>query len=166
MSKRALKKYLQELDKEALAEQLLELYEKFGDVKAYYNFVFNPKEDVLINDAKARIAKEYASRGKRRPKARRSVAQKYFRQFEVLGVHPALVADLMAFNLDLMLGYERRYNCSEVFYKSILKAFKDLIGVVRYNGLNSEFSDHIYAIHHLILSSDWPNAADFEDLLE
>ena len=95
MSKRALKKYLQELDKEALAEQLLELYEKFGDVKAYYNFVFNPKEDVLINDAKARIAKEYASRGKRRPKARRSIAQKYFRQFEVLGVHPALVADLI-----------------------------------------------------------------------
>ena len=41
MSKRDLKKYLGELDKEQLLEQLIELYEKFSVVKEYYDFVFN-----------------------------------------------------------------------------------------------------------------------------
>ena len=44
MSKRDLKKYLSELNKEQLEEQIIELYEKFSPVKVYYNFVFNPKE--------------------------------------------------------------------------------------------------------------------------
>ena len=45
MSKRDLKKYLSELNKEQLEEQIIELYEKFSPVKVYYNFVFNPKEE-------------------------------------------------------------------------------------------------------------------------
>ena len=47
MSKRDLKKYLGELNKEQLEEQIIELYEKFSPVKTYYDFVFNPKEDRL-----------------------------------------------------------------------------------------------------------------------
>ena len=43
MSKRDLKKYLVNLSKEQLEEQLIELYEKFSPVKVYYDFVFNPK---------------------------------------------------------------------------------------------------------------------------
>lgn len=165
MSKRALKKYIEALDKEALSEQLLELYDKFGEVKTYYNFIFNPREDSLIKEAKARIAKEYKPRGKRRPKARRSVAQKYFREFQLLGVHPQLVADLMSFNLDLMLNYEKNYKCSDTYYKSILRAFKELIALVKYHGLNSEFSDYINSNHRLILANDWPNVSDFEEIL-
>ena len=45
MSKRDLKKYLQELPKEELEIQILELYHKFKDVSTYYNFVFNPNEN-------------------------------------------------------------------------------------------------------------------------
>ena len=52
MSKRDLKKYLKELDKDQLEEQLIELYEKFSDVKIYYDFVFNPKEEKLLQEAK------------------------------------------------------------------------------------------------------------------
>jgi shikimate 5-dehydrogenase len=48
MSKRDLKKYLGELNKEQLEEQIIELYEKFSSVKVFYDFVFNPKEDKLL----------------------------------------------------------------------------------------------------------------------
>ena len=54
MSKRALKKYLTELNKEQLEEQVLDLYQRFKEVKSYYNFVFNPKEDKLLEEAKVR----------------------------------------------------------------------------------------------------------------
>ena len=47
MSKRDLKKYLASLPKEELQDQLLSLYEKIVEVKTYYDFVFNPKEEKL-----------------------------------------------------------------------------------------------------------------------
>ena len=40
MSKRNLKVYLADLTKKQLQEQIIELYEKFGNVKTYYDFVF------------------------------------------------------------------------------------------------------------------------------
>ena len=52
MSKRDLKKYLSELSKTQLEEQFIEMYDKFANVKVYYNFVFNPNEKNLIKDAR------------------------------------------------------------------------------------------------------------------
>ena len=58
MSKRDLKKYLSELNKEQLEEQIIELYEKFNPVKVYYNFVFNPKEASLLQECKLKISND------------------------------------------------------------------------------------------------------------
>jgi hypothetical protein len=55
MSKRDLKKYVNELTKEQLEEQILELYEKFSSVKVYYNFVFNPQEEKLLQECKLKF---------------------------------------------------------------------------------------------------------------
>ena len=56
MSKRDLKKYLNELNKEQLEVQIIELYDKFSNVKVYYDFVFNPNEEKLVREAKFKIA--------------------------------------------------------------------------------------------------------------
>ena len=61
MSKRALTAYLGELTKKQLQEQVLDLYTRFKPVKTYYNFVFNPKEEKLLDEAKFKIGKEYFS---------------------------------------------------------------------------------------------------------
>ncbi|MEY4462783.1 MAG: hypothetical protein RLY98_1324, partial [Bacteroidota bacterium] len=80
MSKRDLKKYLAELNKEQLEAQIVELYEKFVPVKTFYDFVFNPKEEIILKEAKLKISNEYfpiKKLGRRsKPKMRRSVAQK------------------------------------------------------------------------------------------
>ena len=76
MSKRELKKFLSQLSKEQLEEQFIEIYEKFLPVKTYFNFVFNPNEDNLIRDAKLKISNEFFPIKGKRPKMRRSVAQK------------------------------------------------------------------------------------------
>lgn len=69
MSKRDLKKYLESLSSENLREQIVELYDKFPAVKTYYNFVFKPNEDKLIDEAKAKILNEYFPLKRRKPKA-------------------------------------------------------------------------------------------------
>ena len=95
MSKRDLKKYLTTLKKEQLEEQILELYEKFNAVKVYYNFVFNPKEDRLFQEAKFKISNEYFPIKGNKPKLRRSIAQKIIKHFITLGVDSFIIADVI-----------------------------------------------------------------------
>ena len=66
MSKRELRKYLKELTKVQLEEQLIDLYERFKPVKEYYDFAFNPKENELIELCRFQISKEYYPVGSRK----------------------------------------------------------------------------------------------------
>ncbi|MXN89767.1 hypothetical protein GR160_00870 [Flavobacterium sp. Sd200] len=167
MSKRDLKKYLASLPKEELEEQLLSLYEKFTDVKAYYNFVFNPKEDKLEQEAKAKITNEYFPARGKRAKLRRSVAQKYIKHFLTLGVDPFIVADIMLFNIETALKYsakrEMRYGS---FYKSILNSYKQVVDYVIVNGAKPEFKSRVANVHSEVYRQKWDNEKEFERIYD
>ncbi|APQ18945.1 DUF6155 family protein [Maribacter hydrothermalis] len=147
MSKRALKTYISKLPKKALEEQILELYEKFPAVKTYYDFAFNPKEDKLIQDAKAKIANEYFPLKRKRPKARRSVAQKFLKHFIKLGVDPHLVADVMCYNLEIALTFSMDKNVPDSFFRSMLNSFNELIQYTSVQGILPEFKERILKIY-------------------
>lgn len=170
MSKRDLKKYLKELDKEQLEEQLLELYEKFSDVKTYYDFVFNPKEDKLLQEARLKISNEYFPIKGKRAKLRRSVAQKYIKHFLSLGVDPFVVADLMFHNLEVAQKYTARREIRYAsFYKSMLNSFEQVVKYAIENGMVSEFKDRILEIKDTAFRQNWENKEEFErffDLVE
>lgn len=166
MSKRALKKYISKLPKSALEEQLLELYEKFPAVKNYYDFVFNPKEEKLIQDAKAKIANEYFPVKRKRPKARRSVAQKYIKHFIKLGVDPHLIADVMCFNLEIAQTFSNEKNVPDAFYKSMLNSFTEVIQYVTLHGILSEFKERILNIFTVTQTQQWLFDEDFSRALD
>lgn len=167
MSKRDLKKYLASLPKDELEEQLLALYEKFADVKAYYDFVFNPKEEKLEQEAKVKIANEYFPLKSKRPKLRRSVAQKYIKHFLLLGVDPYVLADVMMFNIETAQKYsakrEMRYGS---FYKSILNSYKQAVDYVVTHGMAPNFKDRIAAVQQEAERQDWENKKDFERIYD
>ena len=151
MSKRDLKKYLGELDKEQLQEQLIELYDKFSVVKEFYDFVFNPKEDKLLQEAKLKISHEYfpvSSSGKRRkPKMRRSVAQKIIKHFITLGVDPFVIADVMLYTIEIAQAFSSENIIrQETFYKSMSNSFEQAVQFSIANGILSEFNSRIRAI--------------------
>ncbi len=167
MSKRDLKKYLKELDKEQLEEQLLELYEKFSDVKIYYDFVFNPKEEKLLQEAKLKITAEYFPLKGKRPKLRRSIAQKYIKHFISLGVDPYVVADLMLHNIEIAQKYsakrEMRYSS---FYKSMLNSFEQVVKYAIENGMVADYKTRIFEIKDTAFSQNWENKREFERPLD
>ncbi|MDR7371576.1 DUF6155 family protein [Flavobacterium aquidurense] len=173
MSKRDLKKYLSELDKEQLEEQIIELYEKFVPVKTFYDFVFNPKEDKLLQESKTKISHEYfpvkKPNAKWRPKAkmRRSVAQKIIKHFILLGVDPFVIADLMLFNIEVAQTFSAgNYIKQELFYKSILNSFEQAVNFVISNGILADFKTRILEVHQQTLQQKWKNKYDFEAILE
>ncbi|KQO21207.1 hypothetical protein ASF10_13880 [Flavobacterium sp. Leaf82] len=169
MSKRDLKKYLGELTKEQLEEQIIELYEKFSPVKVYYDFVFNPKEDKLLQESKVKISHEYfpvkKPNAKWRPKAkmRRSVAQKIIKHFIMIGVDPFVIADLMLYNIEIAQTYSsNNFIKQELFYKSILNSFEQAVNFVISNGILLEFKERIFAIQQETIQQKWKNKYEFE----
>lgn len=166
MAKRALKKYLSDLPKEELATQLLDLYERFPIVKEYYDFVFNPKEDQLIQEAKAKISNEYFPLKRKRPKARRSIAQKRIKHFITLGVDAPLVADVMLYNLEIAQAFSIGRNLPDAFFKSMLNSYQQAIQYIALNGLNHEFKERILNVYQDTQEQHWPYAESFSQALD
>ena len=167
MSKRDLKKYLNELDKNQLELQILELYEKFSDVKVYYDFVFNPKEDKLVGEAKVKIANEYFPIKGRKPKMRRSTSQKLIKHFISLGVDSFIIADIMLYNIEIAQSYSSKKTIySDSFYKSMLNSFEQAIGFMIEKGNLYEFKPRVEDIKNQAISQKWMNRYEFEAIIE
>ena len=171
MSKRDLKKYLGELDKKQLQEQLIELYEKFTAVKEYYDFVFNPKEEKRLQEAKLKISHEYfpvSAKGKsRKPKMRRSTAQKIIKHFITLGVDPFVTADVMLYTIEIAQTFSAENPIKqEAFYKSMQNSFEQVVQFLIVNGILSEFKSRINGIYEEIIEQKWKNRSDFLLIME
>lgn len=165
MSKRALKKYLDELDEEALKEQVIDLYDRIPQVKTFYDFVFNPKEDALIEAAKIKISNEYFPTKRRRARKRRSVAQKFIKHYKLLGVDPKLLGDLMLFNIEIAQTYSASVaQMPEAFYKSMLTSFKEALQYFSYHQLKEDFGSRIEAIIDQSETQNWSNSGLFDDV--
>lgn len=162
MSKRELKKYLATLTKEQLEEQLVNAYEKFADVKTYYNFVFNPKEDKLASDAKAKIKNEYFPVKSKRARLRRSIAQKFIKHFRTLGVEPHTVADVMFFSIEVAQQYSaQRTPKYESFFKSIQRSFEEAVAFTVSNGIDADFRTRANEIAAQAERQHWENRSQF-----
>lgn len=171
MSKRDLKKYVSELNKEQLEAQIIELYEKFSPVKVYYDFVFNPKEESLLKECKLKISHEYfpfKKTGRRsRPKMRRSVAQKYIKHFISLGVDPFVIADVMLYNVEIAQTFACENTIkNDLFFKSMFNSFEQAVIFLIANGILSEFKPRLKAIHEETLVQKWYNEPEFNAVLE
>jgi hypothetical protein len=167
MSKRDLKKYLKELTKEQLEDQIIELYDKFSDVKVYYDFAFNPNEDKLIGEAKTKIANEYFPLKGKKAKMRRSVAQKYIKHFITLGVDVTMVADIMLFTIETAQRFSaKRYIKYDSFFKSFFTAYQQAISFIIENGIINEFLDRVVEIKEEAIRQKWVNQYEFSALLE
>ena len=166
MSKRDLKKYLNGLEKEQIIEQFTALYDKFPEVKTYYNFVFRPNEEKLAGEARAKIRNEYFPVKSRRAKLRRSTAQHFIKHFMTLGVDPFLVADVMLFNIETAMAYTaKRPAMFGAFYKSMLKSYEQAVSYMVSGGIWDAMAARAEAIPREARKQHWENASAFDDVL-
>lgn len=162
MSKKDLKGYIHQLTKEQLQDQILDLYTRFKDVKEFYDFAFNPKENKLMEECKFKISKEYFPINGRKAKMRRSVAQNYIRHFKRLGVDSSLIADIMLYNIEVAQTFTSdQYIKQESFYKSILKSFQEAVKYIHDNSLDQEFKSRLNKVVDESIDQNWMNSKGF-----
>lgn len=165
MSKRQLKNYLGDLKKEELEDQILDLYQRFKPVKVFYDFVFNPQEEKLMEKAKLQISKEYFPNTKRKAKGRRSIAKKEIKHFRQLGVDPFITADLMLFNIEIAQTYaEEKDNLKDAFCKSMFKSFAEATTYISEQGIIANFRERILKIIAKAEEQEWYNLYEFEQI--
>ena len=164
MSKKLLQKHLVELQKEHLEIMVLDLYDKFPEVKTYFNFVFNPNENKLLEQARVKVANEFFPLKRKRPKARRSVAQKYIKHFKTLGMSPELIAEFMWYNIGLMHTFCEEKPQRLPFFKSFCNFYKEALQFASYNQIIPLYKTQILAVY--TASKDWENEYDFEMSLQ
>jgi len=167
MSKRELRKYLKELTKVQLEDQIIDLYERFKPVKEYYDFAFNPKENELMEQCRFQISKEYYPVGSRKAKMRRSVAQKWIKKLMLFDADASLLADVMFFNIEIALTFSGEHIIrQESFFTSMYKSFDETLRFVSEKGVLAEFKGRIEKIADDTCDQKWPNSNAFEDLAD
>jgi hypothetical protein len=167
MSKRDLKKYLAELSKEQLEAQIIELYDKFSDVKIYYDFAFNPNEDKLVREAKFKISNEYFPVKGKKSKMRRSVAQKFIKHFISLGVDSYFIADIMLYNVEIAQTFSaERVVKQELFFKSMLTSYQQAVSFMIERGILEDFRSRVVAVKEETIAQKWLNYYEFIAVVE
>lgn len=167
MSKRELKKYLKSLEKNALEDQIEDLYNRFKEVKVFYDFVFNPNESKLLEDAKIKISREFFPVNGRKPKMRRSVAQKNIRHFITLGVDTSIIGDLMLYSIEIAQAYTSQYNVNQdAFYKSMHNLYAQTAQYLKQQGYVTLFIARLEKIKNEAKHQKWNNFNAFDITFE
>ena len=167
MSKRDLKKYLNELNKEQLEEQIITLYDKFPSVKTFYDFVFKPNERELLQVFKLKVSNEYFPVRSKKPKARRSVAQKTIKHFISLGVDPFITVDAMLYSIEIAQTYSsEKVIKQELFFRSMLNSFEQAVSFIIENGILNDFKNRVEAIRAEAENQEWYNRYEFNSIVD
>ena len=115
----------------------------------------------MIAEAKAKISNEYFPVRRRRPRARRSTAQKFIKHFRTLHMQEVMVADLMWYNLETAQRFSSRRNVPDAFYKSMLNSFKEAVQFTLHHGLEPEFRMRMETVYREVEQQGWPLEEEF-----
>lgn len=128
--KKELNKYLNSLSEKELIKEVKKLYDKFPDVKKYYEMELGDNSEKILAEYKAKIEKEYfPKRGYGR--AKNSVSKKVITDFKRIAVHQKDVAELLLYRTEMMLKYTNAYgDIDEPFYNSLESSFAQACEII------------------------------------
>lgn len=145
MSKVALKKYLNTLQKGEIIEMVLDLYDARKEAKEYLEYYLNPDEKEKLKEYKTIILNEFfPKRGDR--KCRFSVCRKAIADFRKVYPAPENLADLMLYLVENACEAADLWgDLWESFYDSTESNFEATMKFITKNGLLPKFQKRIEA---------------------
>ncbi len=120
MSKTQLKKFLKDLTAEQLQEVIIDAYLANAETKRYFDFFLNPDVDKEKEKAMLAIYKKfYRHDGSyvKRPKIK--ATNSIVKDFITLVTEPRAGADIMIYQLEMLLEYANSYYCTSSLVRSI-----------------------------------------------
>jgi hypothetical protein len=135
-----LKKHLAQKSKEELVQEISILYQRFPQVKDYYQIQASAKEEV-VKKYRDLIIEEFTE-GKRRPfpKARLSAGKKALSDFKKLTSNPELIVDMMLTYVESVSSFNSSFSPdTEDYYTSPEDMFEKALALMKESKLLAKF---------------------------
>lgn len=137
--KSELNRYLKELSRVGLENEIKKLYSKFGEVKKYYELELSQDASKVLNEFKDRIKKEYfPSRGYGRASNKES--KKVITEFKNISIFQKDVIELILYRVETMIEFTKTYgDIDEPFYNSLESSFNEACKLIKDEKLEKEY---------------------------
>lgn len=147
MSKTALKKFIAGLNREQLAEVLVQVYEARKEAREYLDYFVDPDEDAALDRYKAIILKEF-NPPKGRAKRRVSVCRRAIKEFMTLQPSATHVADLVLTYVERLVVHfvVSPYDSTPTQHKEFVQQLRFVAEYVVTSGCADEFSGRIGSV--------------------
>lgn len=150
MRKTTFLKHIQNIGEEELREELLQLFNKIPEVKAFYALELGNEKDrqKLYNKAKESIQAKYRTKSYRRP--RRPRVQKIntlLRDLKKIAVFKWEMIDIYLYNVEQGLSFMHGYRFySEPVKNTIVNSLEKALALIEESLFQSEYKERIEAI--------------------
>ncbi len=145
MSKSALKKQLAQMDRDEMAELIIDLYDARKEAKDYLDFFVEPDIEARLTKARTAIGKEAGrtSRGRARPRITK--VRRVIKDISTLNPGAEAECDIMAFTIETFCDVGSESWVKDVTQKSLAKLLHDTIVRADKAGLLNFFLPRIEA---------------------
>lgn len=167
MSKTSLKKFLSELNREQLAEVILQIYESRKEAREFLDYFANPDEKAALDKYRAVIMKEFQP-AKGRPKRRVSVCRRAIKDFSTLQPSATSAGDLLLTYVEqLMIHLVRNPSqATESQKNEMIAKLRYTVEFITAERLGMEFNHRIAAIVATAPHAGNDIAAEISDFIE
>ena len=154
-SKRELTKFLNDLSKEELIKEFEKLYQKFDNVKTFYDIELSGDTSAIVKKVKDKIKKEYMpDRGF--GKARSSEVKKIISEFAKVSIYPRDLIDVILYRVEMAVEFTKEYGDIDMpFYDSAINAFYKVVELIKKEMLENEFKLRCYEIVYSTRNFGW-----------
>ena len=146
LTKKALLKHLNKSDKEDIINEVVTLFDKFKNVKEFYQSELSDEANPALEKYKRKITEAYL---KPNPKERTTNANinKLLKEFKKISIYDRELVDLMLHRVECGVeAFNRNSKRTETFYNCILNTFKDAVKLISSEGMMDDFKTRINKI--------------------
>lgn len=138
-TKSELNKYLKEMSKVELENEVKKIYSKFKEVKNYYEIEFSQDTTEILNKYKEKIKLEYfPKRGF--GKARNRESRKVITEFKKISIFKKDVIELLLYRAEMMIEFSQQFgDIDEPFYNSLESSYEEACKLIKEEKLEKLF---------------------------
>ena len=134
------------LSKQELIKELEKLYDKFPQVKTFYDIEISGDTSSLLSEAKRKIKNEYFP-SKGFSKARAGELKKIIDEFSKVSIYPKDVIDLLLFRFEMAVKFTKEYgDIDKPFYTSAENVFHKAMILIQKHGYKEEMKEKVKEI--------------------
>lgn len=143
LTKKALLKHLNKSDKEDIIQEIVTLFDKFKNVKEFYQAELSDEANPALEKYKKKIAEAYA---KPNPKEKTTNANlnRAIKEFKQISIYDRELVDLMLYRVECGLSAIKKNNKrTPTFYNCIATTFEDAMKLIIADGGLNDFQKRI-----------------------